>query len=122
MDDFFSPEPNVADPTSDFLAREKAALGADATFGESNSGTPANEDFNGSAFPDLDDDDDTLLAPGGTARVEPVSAKSNSEFAAFENQFPEVAVSPPAQQVRSRLARHRFEDGSSRIRVSSFPE
>ena len=118
MDDFFSPESKTAaDPTSDFLAREKAALGADATFGETDSAPEANEDFTGSAYPDLDGGEDDLLAgnAGGAEEREGAEREANNEFAAFENQFPEVEVSTPGQQVRTALYSYRFELHRARI-------
>jgi hypothetical protein len=107
MDDFFSPEP-VADSTSDFLKREQAALGNDATNFNSTSSASNDHDFerSASAFPDLDGGDDVFqTSPPGvpsivipssasTLRNEHVSVTGDNEFSAFESQFPEVEVSP----------------------------
>jgi len=115
MDDFFSPP--SSDPASDFLARE-AAAGID-DFGASHAGT-FDHDFeaSASAFPDLDGGDDGLggfaAAPtsppsglngatgAGAFSLPPhqVSVTNDNEFAAFENEYPEIEVPPvvPAMQ------------------------
>lgn len=123
MDDFFSPAPtNGTDPASEFLRREQAALGHDASsFNESTLNSLTDQpDFerSASAFPDLENGDDVfdsqsnspiIAAPrGGGAGAgvggDHVSVTGNNEFSAFESQFPAVEVSPVVSyQVRHHL-------------------
>lgn len=112
MDDFFNP-PTESDPTADFLARERAALGGD-DFGASIDSSSFDKDFeqSASAFPDLDAAGDDLVGftsgPPEIAAVAPgpyeggmgaqVSVTGNNEFAAFEQDYPEVDI-PSQPQV-----------------------
>ncbi|GAA6047933.1 hypothetical protein JCM3770_006432 [Rhodotorula araucariae] len=102
MDDLFGSN-EQADPQSDFLARERAALGADASsFAAPADQAAIDKDFeaNASAFPDLDGgDDDALTAFTGAAPAAPaptgqagaqVSVTGDNEFAAFEQEYPEI--------------------------------
>lgn len=115
MDDFFSPQDAANDPAADFLAREAAALGADATTfgGSAHAADSFDKDFehSASAFPDLDDEGlDGFVSPppavggGGRANVfgdqqrGQVSVTGDNEFAAFENEYPEVEVNPAPVQ------------------------
>lgn len=105
MDDFFNPPSTDAEPSvEDFLAREAAALGADAhSFGTP--GASADKDFeaSASAFPDLDGEGDFVSAPGGlTGSVTgaqfggqeggQVSVTNDNQFSAFEEEYPAVEV------------------------------
>ncbi|SCV72621.1 BQ2448_4158 [Microbotryum intermedium] len=119
MDDFFNPptESSSSDPTADFLARERAALGetfGDATTtGGAGAGSGSGKDYerSASAFPDLDapqpqgdhdDDDDDALdflggAPAPTSNnTRAVSVTNHTELAAFEQDYPEIEI--PSQQ------------------------
>ncbi|KPV77037.1 uncharacterized protein RHOBADRAFT_34500 [Rhodotorula graminis WP1] len=100
MDDLFGSN-EQADPQSDFLARERAALGADASsFAPSSDSAALDKDYEAgaSAFPDLDDADDDALgaftgsqapAPAAPAQGQ-VSVTGDNEFAAFEQEYPEI--------------------------------
>lgn len=98
MDDFFSP-PSPADPTSTFLDRERAA-GLDSSFGTS-SNVEGDYDFESSAntFPDLDGDFDgpVPVVPQQhtfqpSSQQPKVSVTNDNEFAAFEEDYPEIDV------------------------------
>lgn len=115
-DDFFNPPAaNNEDPTSDFLAREKAILGDEFTAG-SNGATSFDKDFEqgASAFPDLDDGLGDFTSGAAAAPVVHAVPKgpyeggmgaevsvtgTNEELAQFENEYPEVEVAPAAPQV-----------------------
>ncbi|SGY67748.1 BQ5605_C004g02803 [Microbotryum silenes-dioicae] len=122
MDDFFNPptESSSSDPTADFLARERAALGesfGDATTtGAAASSSAKDYERSASAFPDLDvpgaqhdeeDDDDDLDFLGGASSAPvgaptsnetgAVSVTNHTELAAFEQDYPEIEL--PSQQV-----------------------
>lgn len=119
MDDFFNPQSNTAaDPASDFLAREREILGADAAaFGASSNSASdfGNYEASASAYPDLEGDDalaSFTTAPAlafygsatggptfGDAQRQQVSVTADNEFAAFENEYPEVVPEPTAPQV-----------------------
>lgn len=117
MDDLFGSDSKQAqqDPAGDFLARERAALGADAqSFAAPSDSDAFDKDYEKSAaaFPDLEGsggaDDDVLgdFAGGGnhaaTSAVttgQQVSVTGNDEFAAFEEEYPEIDL--PSEQVRS---------------------
>ncbi|KDE03477.1 hypothetical protein MVLG_06039 [Microbotryum lychnidis-dioicae p1A1 Lamole] len=121
MDDFFNPptESSSSDPTADFLARERAALGesfGDATTtGAAASSSAKDYERSASAFPDLDvpgaqhdeeDDDDDLDFLGGASSAPvgaptsngtgAVSVTNHTELAAFEQDYPEIEL--PSQQ------------------------
>ncbi|GAA5850735.1 hypothetical protein JCM8547_009074 [Rhodosporidiobolus lusitaniae] len=101
MDDLFG---NAApqDPTSDFLKREQEALGE--SFGGqqgADSGFDKDYEAGASAFPDLDGADDALdgftsppapATAAGGAVGQQVSVTGDNEFAAFENEYPEIEV------------------------------
>ena len=104
MDDFFSPsEPTASTDADDFLRREREALGDSfsAPTGGSNGGV---HDFeaSASAFPDLDDEDGlggfVSSAPPAAAAAPAfgaqVSVTGTNEFAAFENDYPELDETP----------------------------
>lgn len=113
MDDLFGSN-EAADPQSDFLARERAALGADAgAFAGPSDGASLDKDFeaSASAFPDLDGGDDALGTLGADAPASAagagglgaqVSVTGDNEFAAFEQDYPAIEV--PEEQVRAALA------------------
>ncbi|GAA6061184.1 hypothetical protein JCM10212_002397 [Sporobolomyces blumeae] len=126
MDDLFGSSQPESDPQADFLARERAALGADAShFGAGASAASLSQDKDyeqsAAAFPDLDGDadlnggsasaaagegggggaldhDDDVLAgfSGGADVGHQVSVTGTNEFAAFEQEYPEIEV--PSQQ------------------------
>jgi len=108
MDDLFGSSAPESDPQADFLARERAALGDDLSSFSSSSNQPQSQDkdyeTSASAFPDLggDDDEDALAgftggAPVGNAGMgQQVSVTGDNEFAAFEQDYPEVEI--PSQQ------------------------
>ncbi|GAA5996922.1 clathrin light chain CLC1 [Rhodotorula paludigena] len=103
MDDLFGSN-EAADPQSDFLARERAALGADAgAFAGPSDGASLDKDFeaSASAFPDLDGGDDALGSLGADAPAPAagagglgaqVSVTGDNEFAAFEQDYPAIEV------------------------------
>lgn len=110
MDDFFNP-PDAASPADDFLRREREALGE--SFTTPSAGGAGDYDFesSASAFPDLDAEDglgDFVSPPpavpaatgfGGQqaqARGAQVSVTGTNEFAAFENEYPELEELPVA--------------------------
>lgn len=123
MEDLFGSEASQQqqDPASDFLARERAALGADAnSFASPADSNQPDKDYEQSAaaFPDLDGADDDALgdfaaagapaassptsataAPGAFASQVPqqVSVTGTNEFAAFEQEYPEIEI--PGEQV-----------------------
>lgn len=109
MDDLFGTSaPEASDPQADFLARERAALGSDASTFDSNqlSSQSQEKDFeqSASAFPDLDgtSSDDGLdgFTGGGASSGglgQQVSVTGTNEFAAFEQDYPEVEI--PSEQV-----------------------
>lgn len=113
MDDLFGSSAPESDPQADFLARERAALGDDLSSFSSSSNQPQTQDkdyeTSASAFPDLGDDDEDALAgftggaPVGNAgggaggMGQQVSVTGDNEFAAFEQDYPEVEI--PSQQV-----------------------
>ncbi|TNY23933.1 clathrin light chain [Rhodotorula diobovata] len=103
MDDLFGSN-EQADPQSDFLARERAALGSDASsFAAPADSAQHDKDYEASAaaFPDLDGGDDDALsgftssapapaaAPTGQVGGQ-VSVTGDNEFAAFEQEYPEI--------------------------------
>lgn len=123
----------ASDPTSDFLAREKAILGDE--FGASGSTSQSfDKDFqaSASAFPDLDapasgsGDDDGLdddfvaaaaaptVAPvvkgpyegglGSTGSQPHVSITGHDDLAAFENEYPAVEIESAAPAPRAAPA------------------
>lgn len=107
MDDFFNPTES-SDPSSDFLTREKEALGG--SFGESSTQQHStfDKDFSSSAsaFPDLNDqgEEDDLNSfvsapqPIRSSTLTGVSVTNDDEFESFENQYPEVELpSAPVQ-------------------------
>ncbi|POY73533.1 hypothetical protein BMF94_3470 [Rhodotorula taiwanensis] len=114
MDDLFGSDSKQAqqDPAGDFLARERAALGADAqSFAAPSDSDAFDKDYEKSAaaFPDLEGSggaDDVVLgdfAGGGnhaaTSAVttgQQVSVTGNDEFAAFEEEYPEIDL--PSEQ------------------------
>ncbi|BGP22111.1 clathrin light chain [Rhodotorula toruloides] len=112
MDDLFGTQnsQHAADPASDFLARERELLGADAgQFAHPTDSTTLEKDYEQSAaaFPDLDDAGDDGLgsftgAPvqasgGAPAQVgHQVSVTGANEFAAFEQEYPEIEL--PSEQ------------------------
>ncbi|GAA5887533.1 hypothetical protein JCM16303_004235 [Sporobolomyces ruberrimus] len=108
MDDLFGTStPEASDPQADFLARERAALGSDASTFDSNqlSSQSQEKDFeqSASAFPDLDgrSSDDGLdgFTGGGASSGglgQQVSVTGTNEFAAFEQDYPEVEI--PSEQ------------------------
>lgn len=122
MEDLFGSEASQQqqDPASDFLARERAALGADAnSFASPADSNQPDKDYEQSAaaFPDLDGADDDALgdfaaagapaassptsataAPGAFASQVPqqVSVTGTNEFAAFEQEYPEIEI--PGEQ------------------------
>ncbi|SCZ92605.1 BZ3500_MvSof-1268-A1-R1_Chr5-2g08023 [Microbotryum saponariae] len=125
MDDFFNPptDSSSSDPTADFLARERAALGesfGDATTtGAAASSSGKDYERSASAFPDLDapgaqhdedDDEDDLDFLGGASSAPvrvgvgaptsngtgAVSVTNHTELAAFEQDYPEIEL--PSQQ------------------------
>lgn len=120
-------EPAPTDPTADFLARERAALGGDAElFGSAPSGTGEDKDFehSASAFPDLDGaggesggfgsndappapaatsggfgfDDDEPLSSSNAAPPQ-VSVSGEGDVGAFERDYP--ALEEPEQPAPS---------------------
>lgn len=115
MEDLFGSDSNqqqTGDPAGDFLARERAALGADAN----SFAAPADADLpdkdyeqSAAAFPDLDGADDDALADfaapsSASAAVaapsqvgQQVSVTGTNEFAAFEEEYPEIDI--PSEQV-----------------------
>ncbi|GAA5957887.1 hypothetical protein JCM21900_001299 [Sporobolomyces salmonicolor] len=113
MDDLFGSAAPEVDPQADFLARERAALGADASaFTSSADSAALDKDYeqSASAFPDLDGEDDALegftgapvsafggVGAGGIG--EQVSVTNTNEFAAFENEYPELEL--PSEQPHS---------------------
>jgi hypothetical protein len=127
MDDFFNPPADQSsDPMADFLAREKAALGSEFDTNPSSSSFDKDFERSVSAFPDLDggDNDDGL---NGFASAAPpvvssmrgpyeggmgaqVSVTGDNEFAAFENEYPEVEATP-APQVSSKALFSGWTDG-----------
>ncbi|GAA5979072.1 hypothetical protein JCM10908_002795 [Rhodotorula pacifica] len=117
MDDLFgtdSSQQQQQDPASDFLARERAALGADASsFSAPSDSNAFDKDYEQSAaaFPALDGEDngedalgDFAAAPssapaqgGGASQVgQQVSVTGTNEFAAFEEEYPEIDI--PSEQ------------------------
>lgn len=138
-DDFFNPPAAESDPTSDFLAREKAILGDEFTSGGDSTSFDKDFEQSASAFPDLDgaEGDEAGLegfVSGGSGAVPPavaaipkgpyeggmgaqVSVTGTNEFAAFESEYPEVEVTP-APQVSSLVScwsvagRHRGAGGA----------
>ncbi|GAA5915056.1 clathrin light chain CLC1 [Sporobolomyces salmoneus] len=109
MDDLFGTSTPKQDPQADFLARERAALGADfdASASSSSTGLPQDKDFeqSASAFPDLDGGDDALdgftggAGAGGQSNGgmgQQVSVTGTNEFAQFEQEYPEVEI--PSEQ------------------------
>lgn len=111
MDDLFGSN-EQADPQSDFLARERAALGSDASsFAAPADSAQHDKDYEASAaaFPDLDGGDDDALsgftssapapaaAPTGQVGGQ-VSVTGDNEFAAFEQEYPEIDL--PSDEVR----------------------
>jgi len=118
MDDFFNPAAADAEPNvEDFLAREAAALGADA-HSFATPGGAADKDFetSASAFPDLDGEGDfvsasaplTSAATGGQFGAEErgqVSVTNDNQFSAFEQEYPAVDVESHNEvQVSNRVA------------------
>jgi len=113
MDDLFGSSAPESDPQADFLARERAALGDDLSSFSSSSQQLQSQDkdyeTSASAFPDLggDDDEDALAgftggapvgnAGGASGMGQQVSVTGDNEFAAFEQDYPEVEI--PSQQV-----------------------
>lgn len=116
MEDLFGSDASPAqqDPASDFLAREREALGADAgSFSAPADANSLDKDYEQSAaaFPDLDGADDNALGDFGGALPSPaavgagaptpgvaqqVSVTGNNEFAAFEQEYPEINL--PSEQ------------------------
>ncbi|GAA6000921.1 hypothetical protein JCM10207_004720 [Rhodosporidiobolus poonsookiae] len=103
MDDLFGNDAPQADPAADFLKREQELLGADAGSFAGPSSTTADKDYEASAaaFPDLDggDGDDALggftgapAASSAGAVGQQVSVTGDNEFAAFENEYPEIEL------------------------------
>ncbi|GAA5943222.1 clathrin light chain CLC1 [Sporobolomyces koalae] len=114
MDDLFGTSPNDAasDPQADFLARERAALGSDAsTFDHTaqSAGVGGDKDFEQSAnaFPDLEGGSDDGLEAFSTPNAVSSSSTSNAnnsavphqvsvtgtnEFAQFEQEYPEIEL------------------------------
>lgn len=106
MDDFFSPD--APDASSDFLAREKAALGGEFS---STSQHSFDQDFaaSASAYPDLDATGEEHDLNSFVSAPQPILASNNSnigvsltheddEFESFENQYPSVELpSAPIQ-------------------------
>ncbi|GAA5974124.1 hypothetical protein JCM11641_003449 [Rhodosporidiobolus odoratus] len=98
MDDLFDTENTQQDPTQDFLKREQELLGE--SFGAAPSSAAFDKDYEQSAaaFPDLDGDDDlggfgsAPPAANGGAAGNQVSVTGENEFAAFENEYPEIQV------------------------------
>lgn len=123
MEDLFGSDASQQqqDPASDFLARERAALGADAnSFASPADSNQPDKDYEQSAaaFPDLDGGDDDALgdfaasvssptsatAPAVAANQVPqqVSVTGTNEFAAFEQEYPEIEI--PSEQVSLCIA------------------
>ncbi|KWU45784.1 hypothetical protein RHOSPDRAFT_32715 [Rhodotorula sp. JG-1b] len=116
MEDLFGSDASQQqqDPASDFLARERAALGADAnSFASPADSNQPDKDYEQSAaaFPDLDGGDDDALgdfaasvssptsatAPAAASQVpQQVSVTGTNEFAAFEQEYPEIEI--PSEQ------------------------
>ncbi|GAA5954850.1 hypothetical protein JCM3765_007792 [Sporobolomyces pararoseus] len=111
MDDLFGNSAPESDPQADFLARERAALGD--SFDNSNTtsssaaaaGQEKDYEQSASAFPDLDGEDDALDGFTGTGVTsngpagglgQQVSVTGTNEFAAFEEEYPEVEI--PSEQ------------------------
>ncbi|GAA5873275.1 hypothetical protein JCM3774_005929 [Rhodotorula dairenensis] len=113
MEDLFGSDSNQqqsGDPAGDFLARERAALGADAN----SFAAPADSDLpdkdyeqSAAAFPDLEGAGDDALADfaapsAASAAAAPsqvgqqVSVTGTNEFAAFEEEYPEIDI--PSEQ------------------------
>lgn len=113
MDDLFGNSTPENDPQADFLARERAALGADASSFDSSPAAAAAQDKDfeqsASAFPDLDvggeDALDGFTGPTGSSSTagqgaglgQQVSVTGTNEFAQFEQEYPEVEI--PSEQV-----------------------
>ncbi|GAA6025252.1 hypothetical protein JCM11491_006153 [Sporobolomyces phaffii] len=125
MDDLFDNSTPEADPQQDFLARERAALGSDASTFDSNGAAAAlpDKDYeqSASAFPDLNGGDDALdgfTSPAGGAGTassglgQQVSVTGTNEFAAFEQDYPEVEL-PSEQDQPPPSASHSNGFGSS---------
>ncbi|GAA5902969.1 hypothetical protein JCM6882_009658 [Rhodosporidiobolus microsporus] len=109
MDDLFGNDaPQQSDPAQDFLKREQEALGPDAgSFTAPSDAAGFDKDYEQSAaaFPDLDGGDDALGGLGGAPAAagagagavgQQVSVTGDNEFAAFENDYPEIEV--PSEQ------------------------
>jgi hypothetical protein len=113
MDDLFGNSTPENDPQADFLARERAALGTDFDASSTSNNTTGQEkDFeqSASAFPDLDGGEDALDGFTGGSGVtggqngslgQQVSVTGTNEFAAFEEEYPEVEI--PSEQVSDLL-------------------
>ncbi|GAA5841197.1 hypothetical protein JCM3766R1_001699 [Sporobolomyces carnicolor] len=115
MDDLFGNSTPENDPQADFLARERAALGADASSFDSSPAAAAAQDKDfeqsASAFPDLDvggeDALDGFTGPTGSSSTagqgaglgQQVSVTGTNEFAQFEQEYPEVEI--PSEQPHS---------------------
>lgn len=118
MEDLFGSDASQQqqDPASDFLARERAALGADAnSFASPADSNQPDKDYEQSAaaFPDLDGGDDDALGDFAAAPASPssaaappaaasqvpqqVSVTGTNEFAAFEQEYPEIEI--PSEHV-----------------------
>ncbi|KAK4700945.1 hypothetical protein P7C70_g5299, partial [Phenoliferia sp. Uapishka_3] len=115
MDDFFNPPQTESSDADDFLRREREALGDSfsAPVGGANGGSHEHDfETSAAAFPDLDDDDGlgsfvsstpaAVASAGvpppssygggsfGTQEAQQVSVTGTNEFAAFENEYPEL--------------------------------
>lgn len=134
MDDLFGTQDSqhTADPASDFLARERELLGADAgQFANPTAAASLDKDYEQSAaaFPDLDDAGDDALGSftGGPAQASggapaqvghQVSVTGDNEFAAFEQEYPEIEL--PSEEVRTRYRRCGLS-GPRRLTIASSP-
>ncbi|GJN87832.1 hypothetical protein Rhopal_000787-T1 [Rhodotorula paludigena] len=132
MDDLFGSN-EAADPQSDFLARERAALGADAgAFAGPSDGASLDKDFeaSASAFPDLDGGDDALGTLGADAPASAagagglgaqVSVTGDNEFAAFEQDYPAIEVPEEQSLQAARRELTSFVSPSPTITPSVHP-